>query len=602
MLPRPAVLLPYFLLAFLPAAFAALTLRPVSTIYLPYAYDNDGNGVYGIDEAAVEQTGYDTSNKLAYSAGNNFIHITDWSDATAPSVVYRTETNSTCNDIETCGDFVAFVLEGETTTDIGTLQVYALYDKNEDTWTKLFDVSVGSKPDMLHFSHDCQTIVVANEGEAAQNANEMEFINPEGSVSIVRLINSSATDIVYSVTHLNFSEFNDRADEFVERGVRYPYRGQLNNGSDTFAQNLEPEYITFNSNDTMAYIGLQENNAVAVIDLVNDNVVDIFPLGEKSWLTLELDASDKDDGILFRHSDIFSFYQPDGIKYFEEAGVGYIITANEGDSFEYELGSKDWAESQRGNDFLADDYAASVGADLIANVSDNDILGRLQFSTVDGLSESEPTKYEKLYFFGARGFSIFRADNLSLVYDSGDEVERTIAQYYPDVFNTNTKPDDADEDTPASFFDKRSDNLGPECESVELGEIDGRRVLFIGVDRTAAILIYSFPTGEVQPEFESVYRAGGRTETFQELLDARNLGDLDPEDLKFISASESATGRPMLMVTSTVSGTLSLYEVYDDEVTTAPPPEVTTDSEAPITVASCLVLMLSLLASLLVQM
>ena len=76
------------------------------------------------------------------------------------------------------------------------------------------------------------------------------------------------------------------------------------------------------------------------------------------------------------------------------------------------------------------------------------------------------------------------------------------------------------------------DYQGPECESIEFGTLDGRRLLFVGVDRTAAILIYSFASDEVIPTFESVYRAGGRSETFQDLLDNRNLGDLDPEDLK----------------------------------------------------------------------
>ena len=75
---------------------------------------------------------------------------------------------------------------------------------------------------------------------------------------------------------------------------------------------------------------------------------------------------------------------------------------------------------------------------------------------------------------------------------------------------------------------------GPECESIEFGELDGRRLLFVGVDRTAAILIYSFGSGDVIPTFESVYRAGGQSETFQYLLDNKNLGDLDPEDLKYV--------------------------------------------------------------------
>ncbi|XP_030843548.1 mesenchyme-specific cell surface glycoprotein-like [Strongylocentrotus purpuratus] len=546
------------LLVLLPVVSAVVTLRPVSTIYLPYSYNGE-EGLYGIDAGAVEQTGYDSATKIGYSAGDNYIHITDWSDVTTPTILERFAVDTTCNDIETCGDFVGFVLEGPRKTDDGTLHVYSLYDKASGDWTKLHEISLGSKPDMLHFSHDCRTIVVANEGEAAQNADQTEFINREGSISIIRLSVDGST---FKSTLLNFTQFNDRSDEYVARGVRYPYHGELDGANDTFAQNLEPEYITYNYDDTKAFVGLQENNAIAVVDLLADEIEDIYPLGEKSWLNLDLDASDRDDGIIFRRNDIFSIYQPDSIKYFEVDGVGYIITTNEGEFLEYELGNEEWAEDQRGNDFKAGDFAETFDNELIAKLDDDDILGRLGFSKVDGLDSSG--KFEKLYFFGARGFSIFRASDIALVYDSGDEVAKIIAKFYPDVFSTDTNTDDPANETPEDLFDKRSDNQGPECESVEIGELGGRRIIFVGIDRTSAILVYSLESGEVVPTFESVYRAGGRNDTFQNLLDDRNLGDLDPDDLKFIPASASVTGVPMLMVTSSVSGTVSLYEVYDD--------------------------------------
>ena len=75
---------------------------------------------------------------------------------------------------------------------------------------------------------------------------------------------------------------------------------------------------------------------------------------------------------------------------------------------------------------------------------------------------------------------------------------------------------------------------GPECESLEMGKLNGRDLLFVGVDRSASILIYSFPTGSPIPVFESIHRAGGTSDTFSDLLDDRNLGDLDPEDLRYI--------------------------------------------------------------------
>merc|ERR1712142_1344916 len=111
-------------------------------------------------------------------------------------------------------------------------------------------------------------------------------------------------------------------------------------------------------------------------------------------------------------------------------------------------------------------------------MNDDNDLGRLQFSLVDGLDSKG--KIITPTFIGSRGFSIFAADNFELVYDSGDDIERKMATYYSDVFNCNTKPDDATVETPADLADSRSDNHGPECESLELGEVNGKKILFVG--------------------------------------------------------------------------------------------------------------------------
>jgi len=52
------------------------------------------------------------------------------------------------------------------------------------------------------------------------------------------------------------------------------------------------------------------------------------------------------------------------------------------------------------------------------------------------------TVYDALYSFGARSFSIWRADDMSLVYDSGDDLARKVAEFRPDLFNSNVKGSD----------------------------------------------------------------------------------------------------------------------------------------------------------------
>ena len=77
---------------------------------------------------------------VPFFTGNNYIHITDWSDVTTPTILDRITIDFTCNDIETCGDFVGFVLEGPTKVDTGTLQIYSLYDKAAGNWSKLHEI------------------------------------------------------------------------------------------------------------------------------------------------------------------------------------------------------------------------------------------------------------------------------------------------------------------------------------------------------------------------------------------------------------------------------------------------------------------------------
>ena len=79
--------------------------------------------------------------------------------------------------------------------------------------------------------------------------------------------------------------------------------------------------------------------------------------------------------------------------------------------------------------------------------------GRLKVTTENGKNPST-MKYEALYAFGARSFSIRRADTMKLVYDSGDELAHKMALLQPDIFNANFDPNDEVSDD----MDTRSDD------------------------------------------------------------------------------------------------------------------------------------------------
>ena len=80
-------------------------------------------------------------------------------------------------------------------------------------------------------------------------------------------------------------------------------------------------------------------------------------------------------------------------------------------------------------------------------------LGRLLVTTVDGLN-ADGTKYDQLYTYGGRSFSIRRADDMTLVYDSGDELATKTQATRQDLFNA----DGEEEFTVAQTFDHRSDD------------------------------------------------------------------------------------------------------------------------------------------------
>ena len=80
--------------------------------------------------------------------------------------------------------------------------------------------------------------------------------------------------------------------------------------------------------------------------------------------------------------------------------------------------------------------------------------GRHQFSTSPA-SKNLDGSFQDLHSFGARSWSVRRADDMSLVYDSGDDIATwTLSQIY-DIFNSEM---DSIQAAPFDEFDARSDN------------------------------------------------------------------------------------------------------------------------------------------------
>jgi hypothetical protein len=245
-----------------------------------------------------------------------------------------------------------------------------------------------------------------------------------------------------------------------------------------------------------------------------------------------LDASDRDSQINIRNWPVFGLYLPDAIASFRANGSTWLVTANEGDAREW----PGFVEEARVSALTLDPTAFPDAATLRQNGN----LGRHTVTRTLGDADGNGA-YEALYTLGGRSFSIWSTDGTQ-VYDSGSDFERITAGAYPAYFNSSNSN---------STFDDRSDNKGPEPESVAIGSINGRTYAFIGLERIGGIMVYDV--------------SDPASPLFVNYLNNRNFaagtGDLGPEGLSFVPADDSPNGLPMLVVANEISGTVTLYSV-----------------------------------------
>lgn len=252
-----------------------------------------------------------------------------------------------------------------------------------------------------------------------------------------------------------------------------------------------------------------------------------------------LDASDRDNKINIASTNVplYGMYQPDAIAAYEVNGRTYLVMANEGDAREYDALN----ELSRVKDLKLDPTKFPNATDLKKDAN----LGRLRVTNKLGDTDNDGD-FDALYTFGGRSFSIRDADG-SLVFDSGADFERIIAEYAPAYFNaSNTN----------NTFDDRSDDKGPEPEALAIGQIDGKTYAFIGMERVGGIFVYdiSDPQGA-----RFVQYINNRDFTVDPA--SAGAGDIGLEGLTFVPGAQSPTGKPLLIASNEVGGTVSIYEV-----------------------------------------
>ena len=389
-------------------------------------------------------------------------------------------------------------------------------------------VTVGALPDMVTFSHDGKLVMTANEGQPNNDYTN----DPEGSVSIIDISGGIATLTQNEVNTLDFTAFNAQEATLIAAGVRKTY------DPSTLSQDLEPEYITISSDSKKAWVALQENNAIAELNLENQTITGIWALGEKdlSLFGNGFDASDRSDDVLLANWNVKAFFMPDGIASFSVNGKNYLVTANEGDEKEY--GPLD-ERTTVGNNGTILNPAIYPNAEVL---KEDFNLGRLRITNING--RNSQGEYDQLYVVGPRSFSIWDADQKSLVYDSGDDIELFTSQDpdIKDLFNADNEDND---------FKGRSRAKGPEPEGTTVAKIGNDYYAFIGLERTGGVMVYKI-TDPNAPEFVD----------YKNLRDRNSFGgDNGPEGLIFIAPSKSPDGKAYLIMANEISGSLSIFEV-----------------------------------------
>jgi len=271
---------------------------------------------------------------------------------------------------------------------------------------------------------------------------------------------------------------------------------------------IEPEYIAISADSRLAFVVCQENNAVATIDIDAGEVRRFDWLGTVDWQNAQggIDTHPSDGEIDPKPERFVSLRQPDAIAALATTNGLRLVTANEGDP----------------RDTWYRDGTAKVQGVWVAQSS----------KTGDG----PPV------LFGSRGVSLFDAD-LGLLWDGQGEIEAALRE--------RRQSGELSKET-AALIDERSAHRGIEPESLATGEIDGDRVVFVGLERAGMIAAY-------------VYDANLDALTLSGLTEIAHPGDggptASPEGLAIMHAEAHAAGMNLLLACDEVHGTLTVFKI-----------------------------------------
>ncbi|XP_076449167.1 uncharacterized protein LOC143285655 [Babylonia areolata] len=573
-----------------------VTLTRLDTIFLP-------PGILGL--RGVNEVAFDAEEKLFYVVSERLINVVSASDPQNLTVLASIQypvPGSQGLTIKICGDrvYVGADTSPRVSPRRGVVFIFSRFDRQSGTLPLLSTIDYGpfTYPRNLQLSPDCQEMLVALENFPDFTTIPNKTVDLPGEVSLV----TNPGSRYRKGRNMNFRAFDDQLEELRKQGVRFV---ESNN---RFSDDIEISFIVRSIDQKKAYLILQETNAVGVLNLETGQLDSILGLGVKNWSHFLMDTSDRDGGqcrwgsvcggsregekggygvggvgvknwshFLMDTSDRDGGQCPDRVVAVEWQGEEYLLFADEGQA---QLLSPSTTEQVRGKDILAEELADSVPQSLRDQLQDDGKLGRLLFSSVDG--RNEEGKYEQLFHFGGRGCSIRRAEDMSLVFDTGGDFETLTAQLRPDIFNSIVR---RTSQSILDFFDTRSPFRGPEPEGMTAGYVGDTLLFFCGMERIGQIFVYSVDKDIRRPKFQTLYLEGvplNSSRTAQDLFDDKLLFDVDPEEIRYVVVFYEpgvVAEYAVLAIGGGLTNTLSLVRV---DVTHTPQEYVPPPDDAPL--------------------